>query len=87
MSDKKVFVLVGEPSGDLHGANLLSALIQNRSLRFKFNFGVEIKWQMLYNPPEKHINDLAFMGFIEVLANIRTIFKNFTLCKQQILGI
>lgn len=33
---------------------------------------------------KKHINELAFMGFIEVLINIRTILKNIKICKSQI---
>ena len=32
----------------------------------------------------KHIDELAFMGFIEVLANLRTILRNFKLCEEQI---
>lgn len=37
--------------------------------------GVEIK---------KHIRELAFMGFVEVLMHIGTILKNFRICKKQI---
>jgi lipid-A-disaccharide synthase len=33
----------------------------------------------------KHFRDLAFMGFTEVLLNIRTIFKNIEFCKSDIL--
>ncbi len=33
----------------------------------------------------KHYRDLAFMGFIEVLANLRTILRNMRFCKQDIL--
>jgi len=32
----------------------------------------------------KHYKDLAFMGFAEVVANLRTIFKNIDLCKKDI---
>ncbi|MCC5923790.1 MAG: lipid-A-disaccharide synthase [Crocinitomicaceae bacterium] len=34
--------------------------------------------------PVKHIKELAFMGFIEVLLNIRTILKNISFCKKDI---
>jgi lipid-A-disaccharide synthase len=34
---------------------------------------------------QKHIRELAFMGFVEVLMNIGKILKNFNLCKKQIL--
>jgi lipid-A-disaccharide synthase len=36
--------------------------------------------------PIKHIKDLAFMGFVEVAKNIRTIFKNIAFCKEDILN-
>src|SRR5690554_7207612 len=35
--------------------------------------------------PVKHISDLAFMGFIEVVANLKTILGNIKFCKQDIL--
>jgi len=84
MSKTKVFILSGEASGDLHAANLVRAWKKN-SLQFEFQAwggdrlsaeGVEIK---------KHIRELAFMGFVEVLQNLPTILRNFKLCKQQIL--
>ncbi len=34
----------------------------------------------------KHYRELAFMGFLEVLMNIRTIRKNFKACEQDILS-
>jgi len=34
----------------------------------------------------KHFKDLAFMGFYEVLINIRTILKNISFCKKDILS-
>lgn len=37
-------------------------------------------------PPVKHIKDLAFMGFVEVAKNLRTILKNIEFCKQDILA-
>lgn len=36
--------------------------------------------------PVKHIKELAFMGFIEVLFNLRTILRNITICKEDILA-
>jgi lipid-A-disaccharide synthase len=84
MSKRNVFILSGEASGDLHAANLVRAWKKNSSL-YEFQAwggdrlsaeGVEIK---------KHIRDLAFMGFAEVLQNLPTILRNFKLCKQQIL--
>lgn len=84
MSKTNVFILSGEASGDLHAANLVHAWKKN-SEHYEFQAwggdrllaeGVELK---------KHIRELAFMGFIEVLQNLPTILRNFKLCKQQIL--
>jgi len=33
----------------------------------------------------KHYRDLAFMGFVEVVANLRTILRNLKFCKEDIL--
>ncbi len=80
---KRIFILTGEPSGDLHGANLVKAIREE-------NDNVEIKcWggdKMAAAGAEvlKHIDELAFMGFIEVIMNLRTILKNFELCKSHI---
>ena len=41
--------------------------------------------KVAHQKPTKHIKDLAFMGFVEVVKNIRTIFKNISFCKQDIL--
>ena len=32
----------------------------------------------------KHYKDLAFMGFVEVIMNLRTITKNLSFCKKDI---
>jgi lipid-A-disaccharide synthase len=40
--------------------------------------------EIIEKPPVKHIRELAFMGFAEVLANIRTIYKNIKFCKKDI---
>ena len=33
----------------------------------------------------KHINQLAFMGFIEVIFNLKTILNNIAFCKSDII--
>jgi len=40
----------------------------------------------LAGEPVKHIKDLAFMGFVEVIANLRTILANISFCKKDILA-
>lgn len=79
----KYFVIAGEASGDLHGSNLIKHLKLNDT-------NAEIKsWggdRMIQQGADvkKHIRELAFMGFVEVLMNLRTIMRNFRLCKAQI---
>ncbi len=79
----KLYLIAGEASGDLHGANLIRALkTKNPSIRFRAWGGDQIG--ETGTPLVKHVKDLAFMGFVEVLKNIRIIKKNFELCKKDI---
>ena len=80
----KYFIIAGEASGDLHGSNLMLALKQqDKNASFAFWGGDNM--QNVDTNLKKHINELAFMGFVEVLANIRTILQNIKLCKRQIM--
>lgn len=87
---KKIYIIVGEASGDLHGSNLLKELIsQNNSIEgnapIEFRFwGGDLMAEAVGKPPVKHIRELAFMGFLEVVKNIGTIFKNISACKKDI---
>ncbi|MGB0999680.1 MAG: lipid-A-disaccharide synthase [Flavobacteriales bacterium] len=77
------YVIAGEASGDLHGSNLIKALS-------KLDNKLEIRaWggdlmEAAGAHIVKHYRDLAFMGFVEVLMNIRTIAKNLKFCKKDI---
>lgn len=82
-NELKFYVIAGEASGDLHGSNLIKALLkENSSITFRCWGGDEM--EKAGGTIIKHIRDLAFMGFIEVLFNIRTIFKNISFCKEDI---
>ena len=79
----KYYLVAGEASGDLHGANLMKALkTLDLEAEFRF-FGGDL---MLAEGGAlvKHYADMAFMGFVEVLFNLNAIFKNLALCKQDI---
>lgn len=81
---KKIYIIAGEASGDLHGSNLIRALQQeNSELDFRF-WGGDLMAKYA-GKPVKHIKELAFMGFIEVLMNLRTIMRNIRFCKEDIL--
>ena len=72
---KKIYIISGEASGDLHAANLVHELNKISSdLDFRAWGGIRLRNEGVNI--EKDIRDIAFMGFIEVLLNIRIIFKN-----------
>ena len=71
---KKYFVVAGEPSGDIHGGKLISA-IQNIEPDSSFvGHGGDIMkksgMQIL-----RHTNDLAIMGFVEVVRHLPRLIK------------
>ncbi|RYE12134.1 MAG: lipid-A-disaccharide synthase, partial [Sphingobacteriales bacterium] len=72
-----------EASGDLHGANLVKALKQqDAQAEFRY-FGGDLM-QDEGGTLVKHYADMAFMGFVEVAFNLRSILKNLKQCKQDI---
>ncbi len=79
----KYYIIAGEASGDLHGSNLMKAIFKKdpeAEIRF---WGGDLM-QAVGGTLVKHYRELAFMGFIEVLFNLKTIFRNITLCKNDI---
>ena len=79
----KYYLIAGEASGDLHGANLMKALSkEDPNAEFRF-WGGDLM-QAAGGTGVKHYRDLAFMGFLEVVTNIGTIFKNINFCKKDI---
>jgi lipid-A-disaccharide synthase len=68
----KYYLVAGEASGDLHGANLMKALkIEDQEAEFRF-FGGD-KMQAEGGELVKHYADMAFMGFTEVVMNLRNL--------------
>lgn len=79
----KYYIIAGEASGDLHAANLMKAL-KKKDPQADFRFWGGDLMQDVGGTMVKHYKELAFMGFIEVVMNLRTILKNITLCKKDI---
>jgi len=78
----KYYIIAGEASGDLHGANLMKALYKedpNSEIRF---WGGDLM-QAVGGTMVKHYRELAFMGFIEVVLNLKTILNNIKICKKD----
>ncbi len=80
---KKIYIIAGEASGDLHASNLIKAL-KSEEPELDFRGWGGDKMQDAGMDLVKHIKDLAFMGFAEVVMNLRTILKNFKICQKDI---
>ena len=80
----KYYIIAGEASGDLHGANLIkaillrdpAAIIRARGGDLMRQAGAELV---------KHYKDVAYMGFFEVALHLRTILRNMKECKKDLL--
>ncbi|WKZ67683.1 MAG: lipid-A-disaccharide synthase [Flavobacteriales bacterium] len=85
MSARRIYIIAGEASGDLHGGNLVRALHAQAGPG-----GLVVRaWggdRMAAAGAEvvKHYRDLAFMGFTQVVMNLRTILRNIDACKRDI---
>ena len=81
----KYYIIAGEASGDLYGSRLINEiklLDNNAEIRF---WGGD-KMISSGGTIVKHISELAFMGFYEVIKNLNKIFSNISLCKKDILA-
>lgn len=81
----KYYLIAGEASGDLHGSNLMKSL-KKEDPNAVFQFWGGDLMAAEGGKLVKHYKDLAFMGFIEVLKNLSTILKNFSICKKDVLA-
>ncbi len=80
----KYYIIAGEASGDLHGSNLIKSLKEKDSTAIIRCWGGDLM-QEVGGDLAKHYKEMAFMGFLEVLKNIPSIFKNIKFCKEDIL--
>lgn len=79
----KYYLIAGEASGDLHASNLMAALkTQDEKADFRF-FGGDLM-HAVGGTLVKHYREMAFMGIIPVLLNLRTILKNMKTCQEDI---
>jgi lipid-A-disaccharide synthase len=79
----KYYIIAGEASGDLHGSNLIKAL-RKEDTEADIRFWGGDLMQKAGGKLVKHYKELAFMGFAEVLFNLKTILNNITFCKKDI---
>ncbi len=80
----RYYLIAGEASGDLHGSNLMKELKKSdNDADFRFFGGdlmLKVGGQLV-----KHYREMAFMGFVNVLLNIRTIKRNMDFCQKDLL--
>lgn len=79
----KYYIIAGEASGDLHGSNLMKSIYKEDAeadIRF---WGGDLM-EKVGGTLVKHYRELAFMGFSEVIMNLKTIFGNIKMCKRDI---
>jgi lipid-A-disaccharide synthase len=79
----RYYIIAGEASGDLHGGNLIHALHRQDPTAQVRCWGGD-RMEAAGATLVKHYRDLAFMGFVEVIKHLRTIFKNIDFCKKDI---
>ena len=80
----RYYLIAGEASGDLHGSNLVRELkLQDSDAQFRF-FGGDLMAAQAGVPPVLHYREMAFMGFIKVMMNLRAISRNMEKCKADI---
>lgn len=84
---KRIYIIAGEASGDLHGGNLVRELF---AVAGQGEGALKVRaWggdRMAAAGAEvvKHYRELAFMGFTQVIMNLRTILRNIDACKKDI---
>ncbi|MES2799220.1 MAG: lipid-A-disaccharide synthase [Bacteroidota bacterium] len=86
MATSKIYIIAGEASGDLHASNLMKAISTEFDSTIDFRFWGGDKMKAVGGTLVKHIRELAFMGFWEVIKNLRTITGNLKFCKADILS-
>lgn len=79
----KIYIIAGEASGDLHASNLVKALLARNTKHEIRGWGGDMMSAAGVNVV-KHYRELAFMGFTEVIMNLRTILNNLERCKADI---
>ncbi|GAA0716754.1 lipid-A-disaccharide synthase [Aquimarina litoralis] len=79
----KYYLIAGEASGDLHGANLMKSILKedpNAEIRF---WGGDLM-QSVGGTMVLHYKERAFMGFLEVIRNLFKILGFIKQCKKDI---
>jgi lipid-A-disaccharide synthase len=82
----KYYIIAGEPSGDLHGSNLMKGILKaDAEAQFRFFGGDMMAAVGGRENLVKHYRDMSFFGFVQVALNIRTILGQMKACCNDIM--
>ena len=81
----KYYLIAGEPSGDLHGANLIEGLKKaDPAAEFRFWGGDRMAAAGGAENLRKHYRETSFFGIVQVLKNLRTIRRQMRECQEDV---
>ena len=81
----KYFLIAGEPSGDLHGANLIKGLRKaDPAAEFRFWGGDLMAAAGGAQNLRKHYRETSFFGVVQVLRNLGTIRRQMRECREEV---
>lgn len=81
----KYYLIAGEPSGDLHGSNLIEGLKKaDPQAQFRFWGGDRMAEAGGRENLRKHYRDTSFFGLVQVVKNLRTIRRQMCECRADV---
>lgn len=81
----RYYLIAGEPSGDLHGANLMKGLkLHDPEAVFRFWGGDKMAEVGGRENLAKHYREASFFGIVQVVANLRTVLRQVRDCERDI---
>ena len=81
----KYYIIVGEPSGDLHGSNLMKGIVaEDSEAQFRFWGGDKMAEVGGVEGLAKHYRETSFFGIVNVLRNLPTVLGQIDECKRDI---
>ena len=81
----KYYLIAGEPSGDLHGANLIDGLRKaDPQAQFRFWGGDRMAAAGGAENLVRHYRETSFFGIVQVIANLGTIRRQMRACREDL---
>lgn len=81
----RYYLIAGEPSGDLHGANLIRGLRKaDPGAQFRFWGGDRMAEAAGAENLAKHYRETSFFGIVQVVKNLRTIRRQMRECQADV---